>query len=126
MKQKKLSKLINFILTSSALSAMGILNFASASLAGYPAAAWRGRDTELYNVDNCVSVAYDVMYWTGLSNVQESDTMGVTAANNDVRAYIICEDNGSRAMMFCAGDGSSYICDELANYMDDAGYYFYD
>jgi hypothetical protein len=57
------------------------------------------------------------MQQVNLENIRASGSSGYKGETESARAYVLCEDDGGIAYIFCAGDGANTLCDALAQSM---------
>lgn len=87
-----------------------------------PASAWRTRSTSLSTRKQCVERAFDAMEKAGLNELRLSgaDNMAVYGKTEQTVSYIVCENGGSLAAIFCSSYNyteTTDICNYIAAYM---------
>ncbi len=94
-----------------------LLASSSGSLAHLPKTSWWIRNTGLGSQNSCLNVANDALAHESLENIRDSGKSGVKGEIGPNIAYIICQQNGSKAYIFCAGNDAKSLCVDLKRYI---------
>lgn len=112
----------NHWLTKAAIITAINLSLTTTALA-YPKGTWRTRTTRLANKEQCINRGVRAMENAGLGdiNVRNQSRMGVYARNEQTISFVLCQNGGALAAIFCSSynyDESYDLCDKVADYME--------
>ncbi len=93
-----------------------------APVSAEPSSAWRTRATGLDTEGRCTRRAFHALKTAELAASASGNT-GVAGRNAAIIVYVLCENNGSRAIIFCASDRpnsvnyTAKVCDTVSRFM---------
>lgn len=83
-----------------------------------PGTGWRTRNTGLDTEGKCTRRAFSAMQHAGLS-ASASGNIGVLGRGGGMHVYVLCQNSGAQATIFCAIDRGDVgrVCDSVSRFM---------